>query len=157
MSYLISHWYCLFFPERCPSNKTDSLLCSSEEDSDDNNLETTFVDPQTKMNGNNCLFKLVVSKFKWKNISKSSWYIADKKKKLNRKRASKLSVAEVLETKYKKKAELQEKELEIRKQELDLQREKFQAETEERRSRFELEMEERRMMLELLKEKFKTN
>ena len=83
--------------------------------------------------------------------------IADKKNKLIRKRASKLSVAEVLETKYKKKAELQEKELEIRKQELDLQREKFQAETEERRSRFELEMEERRMMLELLKEKFTTN
>lgn len=68
-------------------------------------------------------------------------------------RASKLSAMQMLSEKYEKKAELKQKELEIRKLELDLQKRKFEEETEERKMRFTMEMEERRMMLELLQNK----
>jgi hypothetical protein len=68
-------------------------------------------------------------------------------------RASKLSAVQMLSDKYKRKAELKQKELEIRKMELDLQKRKFEEETEERKMRFKMEMEERRMMLELLNNK----
>ena len=50
-----------------------------------------------------------------------------------RKRASKLSVIDLLESKFEKKAELKTKELEIRKLELDLKRRKMDQEEEERK------------------------
>ncbi|CAB3995591.1 Hypothetical predicted protein [Paramuricea clavata] len=68
-------------------------------------------------------------------------------------RASKLSAVQMLSDKYERKAELKQKELEIRKMELDLQKRKFEEQTEERKMRFKMEMEERRMMLELLNNK----
>lgn len=78
--------------------------------------------------------------------------IADCRKK-SQKRASKLSAIDMLASKYKHKAELQDRELELRKQELQFQREKFEAEAEERKVRLELELEERKVMLTLLKDK----
>ena len=68
-------------------------------------------------------------------------------------RASKLSAVQMVSDKYEKRAELKQKELEIRKLELDLQKRKFEEESEERKMRFTMEMEERRMMLELLQNK----
>jgi hypothetical protein len=67
-------------------------------------------------------------------------------------RASKLSAVQMLSGKYESKAELKQKELQIRKMELDLQKRKFEK-TEERKMRFKMEMEERRMTLELLNNK----
>lgn len=67
------------------------------------------------------------------------------------KRASKLSVIELMESKFVKKADLKEKELELRRLELELQQKKFEAEEEERKRRFNLEIEERRAIIELLK------
>jgi hypothetical protein len=58
-------------------------------------------------------------------------------------RASKLSAVQMLSGKYESKAELKQKELQIRKMELDLQKRKFE----------KMEMEERRMTLELLNNK----
>ena len=74
-----------------------------------------------------------------------------------RRRASKLSVMEMLEQKMQRKSELKEREMEIRRMELDLQKRKMDREEEEqkrldeRQKRMELEFEERRAMLELIK------
>ena len=75
-----------------------------------------------------------------------------------RRRASKLSVMEMLEQKMQRKSELKERELEIRRMELDLQKRKMDREEEEqkrleeeRQKRMELEFKERRAMLELIK------
>lgn len=74
------------------------------------------------------------------------------------KRASKLSVMEMLENKAKRKASLKEWEFDIRDMELNLQRVKFEAEQQERvrkeeeqRRHQELEFEERTLTLELLR------
>ena len=74
-----------------------------------------------------------------------------------RKRASKLSVIDLLETKFERKAQLKEKELEIRKMELELQKRKMDQDEEERKraqeerqKRFELELAEKKSMLELI-------
>ena len=74
-----------------------------------------------------------------------------------RRRASKLSVMEMLEQKMQRKSELKERELEIRKMELELQKKKMDREEEERKrqeeerqKRMELEFLERRAMLELI-------
>ena len=74
-----------------------------------------------------------------------------------RRRASKLSVMEMLEQKMQKKSELKERELEIRQMELELQKKKMDNEErerktleEERQKRMELEFAERRAMLELI-------
>jgi hypothetical protein len=64
-------------------------------------------------------------------------------------RASKLSAVQMLSDKYERKAELKQ----IRKMKIDLQKRKFEEETEERKMRFKMEMEVRRMMLELLNNK----
>ena len=72
--------------------------------------------------------------------------------KSGRQRASKMSLMDVLVQlwmyflfqKYDKKAELKEKELEIRKMELDLQEKKDEIEVEEITRRLEVEMEERK-------------
>lgn len=61
----------------------------------------------------------------------------------------------MLEEKFARKAELKEKELELRRMELELQKRKMDSEEEERKKRVELELEERRAMLELLKNIFK--
>lgn len=74
------------------------------------------------------------------------------KKKL-RQRASKLTAMDMLATKYSQKAELKDRELEIRKLELEFQRKKFEVEAEERKVKLELELEERKVMLALLKDK----
>ena len=79
-----------------------------------------------------------------------SWFILGKKLK---KKASKLSAVEMLSQKYQQKAELKEKELEVRKMEIELQKRKFEEESEERKIRFKLEMEERKVMLEMLQKK----
>ena len=68
-----------------------------------------------------------------------------------RKRSSKLSVLEMLDRKYEKKAELKEKQIEQKQLELELKMKKHDEEAEERKQRFQLEMEERRAFLELLK------
>ena len=67
------------------------------------------------------------------------------------KRGSKPSAAEILEQRFTKKAELKEKELELRRMELELQKRKMDGEEEERKQRLQLELEERRALLELLK------
>lgn len=73
------------------------------------------------------------------------------------KRASKLSVVEVIDKKFQRKSELKEKELELRRVELELQKRKMDLEEadrkradEERKERTSLEFEERRLMLQLL-------
>ena len=65
--------------------------------------------------------------------------------------ASKISAIEMLKKKYDKKAELKEKEIELRRIELQLKKRKMENEEEERKKRVELELEERRAMLELLR------
>ena len=69
-----------------------------------------------------------------------------------------LSTAELLHEKFKSKANMKEKELEVKKMELELQQKKWRLEEEERKKRLELdteemrlEAEERRAMIELLK------
>ena len=55
---------------------------------------------------------------------------------------SKLGVAEMLSKKYQRKAELQEKELELRKLELEFNIRKHEIEVEERKQRLEAELQE---------------
>lgn len=69
-------------------------------------------------------------------------------------RASKLSAMEMLANKYNQKAELKDRELEIRKMELEFQQKKFEAEVEERKVKLQLELKERQTMLALLKNRF---
>ena len=63
---------------------------------------------------------------------------------------SKLGVAEMLSKKYQRKAELQEKELELRKLELEFNIRKHEIEVEERKQRLEAELQERKTMLQRL-------
>ena len=67
--------------------------------------------------------------------------------------ASKLSAMEMLNQKYERKAELKDKELEVRKMEIDLQKRKFEEESEGRNIRFKMEMDERKLMLKMLQNK----
>jgi len=69
-------------------------------------------------------------------------------------RASKLRAMEMLANKYNQKAELKDRELEIRKMELEFQQKKFEAEVEQRKANLQLELEERQTMLALLKNRF---
>ncbi|CAB3986879.1 Hypothetical predicted protein [Paramuricea clavata] len=73
-----------------------------------------------------------------------------KDSKSNRPRLTKLTAMEMLANKYEKKAELKEKELEIRKMELELNTKKHESEVQERQRRLEVELEERRAMLGLV-------
>ena len=59
----------------------------------------------------------------------------------------------MLSDKYKRKASLKEKELNVRMSELEFEKQKFQLESEERKQRHKIEMEERQVMVELLKKK----
>ncbi|XP_078377980.1 uncharacterized protein LOC144661147 [Oculina patagonica] len=68
-------------------------------------------------------------------------------------RATKQSAMEMLANKYNQKAELKEKELELRKMELEFQQKKYEAEAEERKAKIHLELEERKAMLALLKDR----
>ena len=77
-------------------------------------------------------------------------YFSSAKKK---RRASKLSVIEMLERKNERKADLKEKELEQRQRELEFQRQKYEEEATERKARLQLELEERRAFMSLLKDK----
>lgn len=63
---------------------------------------------------------------------------------------SKLSVVEMLSKEYQRKAELQEKELDLRKLELELNIRKHEMEVKEREKRMEAELEERKTVLQLL-------
>ena len=73
-------------------------------------------------------------------------------------RLTKLLAVQMLEKKFERKAQLKEKELDLRRMELELQSRKLdqeeaarKQEQEEKKKRLELELEERRTMLELLK------
>ena len=68
-----------------------------------------------------------------------------------RKRASRLSVMNMLEEKYDRKASLKEQELKQRM--LEFEKHKFEIEAAERKERLDLELEEKRMMLSVLKDK----
>jgi hypothetical protein len=70
-----------------------------------------------------------------------------------RKRASRLSVMNMLEEKYDRKASLKEQELKQRMLEFEFEKQKFEIEAAERKERLDLELEEKRMMLSLLKDK----
>ena len=67
-----------------------------------------------------------------------------------KKRASKLSVIEMLEKKNERKANFKELELEQRKKEFEIQKQKYE-EAAERREKLQLELEEKRAFLALLK------
>ena len=67
--------------------------------------------------------------------------------------ASKLSAMEMLNQKYERKAELKDKELEVRKMEIELQKRKFEEESEGGNIRFKMEMDERKLMLKMLQDK----
>lgn len=60
----------------------------------------------------------------------------------------------MLTNKYEQKAQLKDKELNLRRLELDFQREKYLAEAEERKLKFQLEMEEKKAFIELLQKRF---
>ncbi|XP_028410542.1 stress response protein NST1-like [Dendronephthya gigantea] len=77
----------------------------------------------------------------------------NKQRKPVRQRASKLTALEMLTDKYKQKTELKQKELELRRMELDFEKEKYNAEAEERKAKFQLEMEERKAYIALLQTK----
>ena len=73
------------------------------------------------------------------------------------KRATKLSVVELMEKKFQSNLKLREKELELKQMELELQKQKMDQEreektnlAEERKQRVDLEFQERRLMLQLL-------
>ena len=70
-----------------------------------------------------------------------------------RKRASRLSVMNMLEEKYDRKASLKEQELKQRMLEFEFEKQKFEIEAAEWKERLDLELEEKRMMLSLLKDK----
>ena len=70
-----------------------------------------------------------------------------------RKRASRLSVMNMLEEKYDRKASLKEQELKQRMLEFEFEKQKFEIEAAERKERLDLELEEKRMMSSLLKDK----
>lgn len=91
----------------------------------------------------NILFSLIVAKIK---LCRSS-------KKKTKRRCSKLSAMEILANEYSQKAEFKKEELNVRRMELEFAKEKYAAETEERRARVELEIEERRTLLSLLKDR----
>ena len=80
-------------------------------------------------------------------------WIAAKKGKTPRKRATRLSVVQMIDEKSKRKTELKARELEIREKELALQKQKFQEEAEERKEKFKLEMEERRMFMQFMRDR----
>ena len=73
------------------------------------------------------------------------------KKKI--KRFSRKTALEMLGEKYKTKADLKERELNVRMSELEFEKQKFSLELEERKQRHKVEMEERQLMVELLKKK----
>ena len=82
---------------------------------------------------------------------KSTYHLGKQVKK-------RVTTAELLQEKFRKKAAIKEKELELRKLELELQQRKWALEEEERKKRMELdaermklEAEERRAIIELLK------
>ena len=62
---------------------------------------------------------------------------------------------EMLATKYNQKAELKDKELELRKMELEFQQKKYEAEAVERKAKLQLGLEERKAMLAILKDRLK--
>lgn len=68
-------------------------------------------------------------------------------------RASKSSAVEMLSEKYARKAEIKEKELELRKMELEFEKQKYYDEAKLREARAELELEERRAFFSLLQNK----
>ena len=72
------------------------------------------------------------------------------KKRKKQQRASKLTALQMLSDKYQQKAELKEKELNLRRMELEFEKEKYNAEAEERKAKLRLELEERRAYLALL-------
>ena len=72
------------------------------------------------------------------------------KKRKKQQRASKLTALQMLSDKYQQKAELKEKELNLRRMELEFEKEKYNAEAEERKAKLQLELEERRAYLALL-------
>ena len=81
------------------------------------------------------------------------------KKRKKPQRASKLTPLQMLSDKYQQKAELKEKELNLRRMELEFEKEynaeaeerkKYNAEAEERKAKLQLELEERRAYLALL-------
>lgn len=61
-----------------------------------------------------------------------------------KKRASKLSAIEMLERNYKRKAELKEQELELKRMELEITQRRLAMEEEERKQRLQMEMEEKK-------------
>ena len=76
-------------------------------------------------------------------------------------RLTKFSAIDLLEKKFRKKAELKERELELKRMELELQARKLDAEEarikmdeDERKLRLNMELEERKAMLEFLKKRF---
>ena len=72
------------------------------------------------------------------------------KKRKKQQRASKLTALQMLSDKYQQKAELKEKELNLRRMELEFEKEKYNAEAEERKAKLQLKLEERRAYLALL-------
>ena len=73
------------------------------------------------------------------------------------KRATKLSVLELMEKKFRSNSKLREKELELKQMKLELQKQKIdqernekEREAEERKQRMDLEFKERKLMLQLL-------
>lgn len=86
---------------------------------------------------------------------------AGRSSKCEARRLTKFSAIEMLNKRFCKKAELKERELELKKMELELQARKLDAEEakmkrdeEERKLRLNMELEERKAMLEFLKKRF---
>lgn len=70
-----------------------------------------------------------------------------------RQRLSLKTTADLFRAKFERKAELKEKELELRRMELEFQRRKWELEEEERKQKLQLDAEERRALIDLLKSK----
>jgi hypothetical protein len=84
---------------------------------------------------------------------KSLWCIFSQGGKKKIKRFSRKTALEMLGEKYKTKADLKERELNVRMSKLEFEKQKFSLELEERKQRHKVEMEERQLMVELLKKK----
>ena len=72
---------------------------------------------------------------------------------LARQKLSLKTTVDLFQAKFERKAELKEKELELRRMELEFQRRKWELEEEERKQKLQLDAEERRAFIELLKNK----
>lgn len=146
------YWHCLFVTEKQQLDDSSDTSSSDEDQEHDSSQEKKKTGVVLYINFN-YLLKCFYSICSWGIIVYNLSFFASHLGKKVKQRGSKLSAVQMLSDKYEKKAELKQKELEIRKLELDLQKRKFEEETEERKMRFTMEMEERRMMLELLQNK----